>query len=114
MDLSFRGGGAGCPLAQTLAEKGKHVLLLERGGLKNDDSNQKETALDSLVDNKCIQVFNGEGTVLATGNCLGGATTFNQGVWIEELPAFFSELGSLFSADAIEEAYKYVSFKALD
>eukprot|EP01071_Lankesteria_metandrocarpae_P011508 Lankesteria_metandrocarpae@DN5450_c0_g1_i11.p3 len=30
------GGAAGCPLARTLAESGKQVLLIERGGPRTD------------------------------------------------------------------------------
>ena len=101
-------GAAGCALAQTLIENRKHVLLLERGGEPNSNSRQKETAFDGLVDNDCIEVFDGNGVVLATGNCLGGATTYNQGVWIEDSPDFLSELGPLFSAEAVEQAYTWV------
>jgi len=82
--------------------------MLERGGEPNADSRRKETAFDVLVDNDCIEVFDGKGAVLATGNCLGGATTYNQGVWIEEIPDFLSGLGPLFSAEAVEQAYAWV------
>lgn len=109
------GGAAGCTLAQTLVEGGKEVLLLERGGRKGSDSKRKETAYNGLTDNACIEVFDGDGVVLATGRCLGGATTYNQAVWIEEEPDFLDDLAwfdesgdNFFTADAVSQAYAWV------
>lgn len=106
-------------MTQTLIEGGKHVLLLERGGRKGPDSKRKETAYNGLTDNACIEVFDGDGVVLATGRCLGGATTYSQAVWIEEEPDFLDDLAwfdesgdNTFTADSVSQAYAWVSERA--
>ena len=60
--------------------------------------------------NECIEYFNGDGVVVATGNCLGGATTYNQGIWIEEQSNFLNNYGGLFITENVTKAFNYVCF----
>jgi len=103
-------GAGGCSLAQTLVEeKNKKVLLLERGGEKPPTSFHLDDVGAVLIDNDCVDVFDGDGVSVAVGNCLGGATTFNQGIWIEEQPDFLAEVGGMFSnIEMVKEAFEHV------
>jgi len=77
-------GAGGCPLAQTLIEAGFRVLLLERGKERNPITENIATSASALLD-ECTESFVSEdGVVVAAGNCMGGATAINQGIWIEE------------------------------
>jgi choline dehydrogenase-like flavoprotein len=101
-------GAGGCPLTQTLIERGYETLLLERGGERNQNSQNKDTAVNALMNNNCIEEFDSQGVVVATGNCMGGATSYNQGIYIEEPENFLDEFGGLFSPDLVSDAFTYV------
>jgi choline dehydrogenase-like flavoprotein len=132
-------GAAGCPLAQTMAEGGLKVLLLERGGEKVETSKTVLGAVDTLSD-KCTETIRStDGVTLGTGNCMGGtsvyrlqshvemtrsntrlivvlagATSVNQGIFIQEDPgrliSMISPLNgtSAFNATEISAAYDWV------
>jgi len=77
-------GAGGCPLAQTLIEAGLKVLLVERGKERNPVTDNIATSSSAVLD-ECTETFvSQDGIVVADGNCLGGATAINLGVWIEE------------------------------
>lgn len=112
---SDRAGG--CPLAQTLVEGNNRrnfkVLLLERG----DDITDWPLSLDNIHDtaaaqkSKCAEVIRSvEGVSVVMGNCIGGATSFNLGVWIEETADWvLNNFGSTFATEEeILDAYKWV------
>jgi hypothetical protein len=107
-----RAGAGGCPLAQTLIEDNKKVLLIERGGERNANSANKKFAVEALLNNPCIESFSSQGVVVATGNCMGGATSFNQGIFIEETPGWFEDqFADFFSPEEINDAYTWVRRK---
>ena len=69
-----RAGAGGCALAQTLVEGGKYVLLLERGDERSATTTNILNAGEALFD-VCTESFvSTDGVVVATGNCMGGAT----------------------------------------
>jgi choline dehydrogenase-like flavoprotein len=70
--MNDRAGAAGCPLAQTMAEGGLKVLLLERGGERAESSKTVLGAVDALS-GKCTETLRStDGVILGTGNCMGG------------------------------------------
>lgn len=103
------GGAGGCVAAQAMVDQGKKVLLLERGGDAPTSTKADVFSVLNEGKNPCIETFDGEGVVMATGNCLGGATTYNQGIWIEERSDFLADYGGLFESGSVQEAFDYVS-----
>jgi choline dehydrogenase-like flavoprotein len=104
------GGAGGCVAAQSMVENGKKVLLIERGGEPTKSTKADVYTVLNKKANKCIETFDGDGVVLGTGNCLGGATTYNQGIWIEEQADFLNDYGGLFTKASVQSAFNYVSW----
>jgi choline dehydrogenase-like flavoprotein len=72
-DVIVVGAGAGgCPLAQTMAEQGLSVLLLERGGEQVYNSHQLITSLAAIADECAESIRSVSGVTVTTGNCMGG------------------------------------------
>jgi len=99
-------------LAETLAEAGLAVLLVERGtGTPPPETANLRDAWDALR-SECSQVVHANGGIaLPVGNCLGGATSFNLGMYIEEKPSWIVEhFGVGFGTEQeVTEAYEWVS-----
>ena len=115
--LSHRAGGGGCPLAQTLAEGGKRVLLLERGPERPPLTETIFTASQVLREERGVETFSSGGVQVSQGKCMGGATAHNQGIWIEENPEWIkSEMDKVLpkgeefhSFSMIADAFQWVS-----
>ena len=75
-------GAAGAVLAKELAEKGRSVILLERGGyFEGKDMNQREQDMMPLLwKNAGFNFDDSLSTVVAQGSCLGGSTIINDAV----------------------------------
>ena len=58
-------------------------MLLERGGNRPPESDNIMTTGDALRTD-CADDFFSDGVVVSTGNCMGGGTSYNGGVYIEE------------------------------
>jgi hypothetical protein len=61
---------------------------------------------------ECAEIVKGvDGMALLVGNCLGGATTINLGLYSEETPKWIVEhMGEGFGTEAeVLEAYEWVS-----
>ncbi|KAF8820035.1 hypothetical protein IE077_003657 [Cardiosporidium cionae] len=113
------GGAAGCPLAFTLASAGYSTLLIERGSSRSSTS---ET-LD--INGAGIGISNGSISQLITtpqgvrthiANVLGGGTSINIAIFIEELNEYFDYLEKSFpevswDAKMVKEAYQWVENK---
>ena len=101
-------------LVVRLVEGGQRVLLLERGP-ERDKSTDNVNTLQDAVFGPCVETFSSGGVVAATGNCLGGATTYNQGIWILETPQWLRERIAevsgevFFDDDTIMEAFQWVT-----
>lgn len=104
-------GAGGCPLTQTLLEGGLRVLLIERGDDPPETSKSIFT-FDEVLLSPCAETFfsESEGVVLAAGKCMGGSTSINQGIWIEETTEWVQEqFGPEFgTTDEIEAAFVWV------
>ena len=129
-------------MAETLAEAGLSVLLLERGSgvLPPETANKRDTwdavrccsttgttilptvlaitGSHSLLPwqlqlrSECSETIRGQdGIAMFTGNCIGGATSFNLGMYIEEQPSWIVQnFGAGFGTeDEVDKAYKWVS-----
>jgi hypothetical protein len=59
-------------LAQTIAENGHTVALLERGGEQVYTSQQLITGLQAVSDDCAESIRSTSGVTLTTGNCMGG------------------------------------------
>ena len=68
----YSAGAGGCPLAQTMAENGLSVLLLERGGEQVYNSQQVMTSIKAITDECAESIRSTPGHTLTTGNCMGG------------------------------------------
>jgi choline dehydrogenase-like flavoprotein len=74
LPMNDSAGAGGCPLAQTMAEGGLKVLLLERGGERVESSKTLSGAVDALSD-KCTETLRStDGVTVGTGNCMGGTS----------------------------------------
>ena len=75
-------GAAGAILATKLAESGKSVVLLERGGYYDGDSmNQREAdMIPRLWMNSGANFISSLRIAVAQGSCLGGSTVINDAV----------------------------------
>ncbi|XP_062194963.1 protein HOTHEAD-like isoform X2 [Phragmites australis] len=105
------GGTAGCPLAATLSQKYK-VLLLERGG--SPYGNRNITYLEnfhiSLADESPespSQTFiSTDGVINARASVLGGATCINAGFYSRAKQSFVQEAG--WDAGLVNQSYPWV------
>lgn len=75
-------GAAGAVLAKELAESGKKVVLLEKGGYyEGKDMNQRDAdMLPLLWKNSGFQFDDNLKIAIAQGSCLGGSTVINDAV----------------------------------
>jgi len=107
-------GAAGAVLATKLAEEGKSVVLLEKGGYHDGESmNQREADMIPLLWKNAGANFTSSLRIaVAQGCCLGGSTVINDAVCfrIPELVINqWIESGVLISKDEWDEANKEVS-----
>lgn len=109
-----RAGAGGCPLAQTLAEAGLKVLLVERGGERVEATKTAES-FDDAVRSRCLHSFLSEqNVVIATGNCMGGGSSVGGGVYIEPDPDWIIQqvkaegVQDFFGAGDIRSAYEWI------
>ena len=101
----------GCPLAQTLVEGGLNVLLVERGSGKRPKSSEFISDTWHAIRSDCAEVIRSvDGVSIISGNCLGGATSFNLGMYVEETPEWVVDhLGNGFGTeDEIADAFEWV------
>ena len=75
-------GAAGAVIATKLAEAGKSVILLERGGYYDGESmNQREADMLPLLWKNAAANFTANLRIaIAQGSCLGGSTVINDAV----------------------------------
>ncbi|VFR00111.1 unnamed protein product [Cuscuta campestris] len=108
------GGTAGCPLAATLSEKYK-VLVLERGGVPygNPDLMTQEGYLTALTDvdafDSPVQAFTSEeGVPNARGRVLGGSSTINAGFYSRADGEFYLRSGIDWDMRLVNQSYEWV------
>ena len=98
-------------MAQTLIEGGLKTLLIERGSAnKLPESESIVDAWDALT-SPCAELIRSvDGQAIILGNCLGGATSFNLGMYIEETPEWIVEqMGEGFGSEAqVAAAFEWV------
>lgn len=105
------GGTAGCPLAATLSQKFK-VLLLERGGSPYGNKNITNLAnfADTLADNSptsASQRFVSEdGVINARARVLGGGSCLNAGFYTRASPQYVRKAG--WDWRLVNESYRWV------
>ncbi|KAL5223367.1 hypothetical protein ABZP36_028080 [Zizania latifolia] len=105
------GGTAGCPLAATLSQKYK-VLLLERGG--SPYGNRNISYLDNfhicLADespNSPSQGFiSTDGVINARARVLGGGTSVNAGFYSRANPSYIQDAG--WDAELVNQSYPWI------
>jgi hypothetical protein len=101
-------------LTQTLLEGGKKVLLVERGGERGPETYNIMTTDEAVLGN-CADTYSSEGARVTMGNCIGGATSINGGVYITEEPEWLiAEIMKLtdedfFDKPAIESAFAWIT-----
>ncbi|OVA10777.1 Glucose-methanol-choline oxidoreductase [Macleaya cordata] len=108
------GGTAGCPLAATLSQKYK-VLLLERGGHNDEYPNlmTQEGFLSAItqVDNydSPAEAFTSEdGVPNARGRVLGGSSAINAGFYSRADSEFYHLSGFDWDLDLVNRSYEWV------
>jgi len=107
-------GAAGSVLAKELIEKGKTVVLLERGGyFEGKDMNQREQDMMPLLWKNGGFNFNDDlNVVIAQGTCLGGSTVINDAVCFdppERVKNEWAKLGVNFTSKEWAEHTKKVN-----
>ncbi|CAH9118662.1 unnamed protein product [Cuscuta europaea] len=108
------GGTAGCPLAATLSERFK-VLVLERGGVPygNPDLMTQEGYLTALTEvdafDSPVQAFTSEeGVPNARGRVLGGSSTINAGFYSRADEGFYLRSGINWDMRLVNQSYEWV------
>ncbi|BFG14652.1 hypothetical protein CerSpe_009260 [Prunus speciosa] len=108
------GGTSGCPLAATLSEKYK-VLLLERGTIATEYPNTLTADgfaynLQQQDDGKTpVERFVSEdGIDNVRGRILGGTTIINAGVYARANISFYSQSGVDWDMDLVNKTYEWV------
>ncbi|ONI27535.1 hypothetical protein PRUPE_1G093000 [Prunus persica] len=108
------GGTSGCPLAATLSEKFK-VLLLERGTIATEYPNTLTADgfaynLQQQDDGKTpVERFVSEdGIDNVRARILGGTTIINAGVYARANISFYSETGIEWDLDLVNKTYEWV------
>ncbi|CAL5210414.1 unnamed protein product [Lathyrus oleraceus] len=113
------GGTAGCPLAATLSQSHR-VLVLERGGISHGRPGlmNQEGFLNTLLnanahnannDDSPAQSFVSEDGVLnARGRVLGGSSAINAGFYSRADREFFTNSGLLWDLKLVNESYEWV------
>jgi hypothetical protein len=90
-------GAAGAVLAKELAEAGKKVVLLERGGYhEGSDMNQRDADMMPLLwKNGGFSFDDSLRIAIAQGCCLGGSTIINDAVCFDTPPRILKEWKAL-------------------
>ncbi|KAH7564920.1 hypothetical protein ACOSP7_021171 [Xanthoceras sorbifolium] len=108
------GGTAGCPLAATLSQSYR-VLLLERGGVAYGNPNlmSQDGFLTTLTEvdtfNSPAQAFTSEdGVPNARGRILGGSSTINAGFYSRADNDFYSKSGMDWDLRLVNQSYAWV------
>ncbi|KAB1213221.1 (R)-mandelonitrile lyase-like [Morella rubra] len=108
------GGTAGCPLAATLSQ-GYKVLVLERGGIAYGKPNlmNHEGFLSTLMDANAYdspaQAFTSEdGVPNARGRVLGGSSVINAGFYSRADSGFYQKSGVKWNLKIVNESYEWV------
>lgn len=96
-----------------MAENGLSVLLLERGGEQVYNSQQLMTSIKALTDDCAESIRSTPGHTLTTGNCMGGATSVNHGIFVQEQPEWVVNHTKMngqatLTIDEIADAYDWV------
>uniref|UniRef100_A0A0E0QIQ2 Glucose-methanol-choline oxidoreductase N-terminal domain-containing protein n=2 Tax=Oryza TaxID=4527 RepID=A0A0E0QIQ2_ORYRU len=105
------GGTAGCPLAATLSQKYK-VLLLERGGSPygNRNISHLENFHICLADDSPNSPSQGfistDGVINARAKVLGGGTSVNAGFYSRADPSFVQDAG--WDAELVNQSYPWI------
>ncbi|KAI3684188.1 hypothetical protein L6452_33408 [Arctium lappa] len=105
------GGTAGCPLAATLSQKYK-VLLLERGGVPFTNRNVSflenfHLTLADLSNTSASQFFvSTDGVFNARARVLGGGTAINAGFYTRASASYVKRVG--WDAKLVNESYPWV------
>ncbi|KAF2302903.1 hypothetical protein GH714_010886 [Hevea brasiliensis] len=108
------GGTAGCPLAASLSESYR-VLLLERGGVAHGNPNlmTQEGFLTTLTevdtfDSPAQAFISEEGVPNARGRILGGSSAINAGFYSRADPDFFRKSGLDWDLRLVNQSYDWV------
>ncbi|CAN1139727.1 (R)-mandelonitrile lyase-like [Linum perenne] len=108
------GGTAGCPLAATLSQSYK-VLLLERGGVPYGRPNlmTQEGFLATLTnvdafDSAAQSFVSEDGVPNARGRVLGGSSAINAGFYSRADPDFYQNSGADWDLRVANESYDWV------
>ncbi|KAJ4718709.1 (R)-mandelonitrile lyase-like [Melia azedarach] len=108
------GGTAGCPLAATLSQSFR-VLLLERGGIAYGNPNlmTQDGFLTTLMDidtyDSPAQAFTSEdGVPNARGRVLGGSSAINAGFYSRADQDFYRTSGMNWDPKIVNESYEWV------
>ncbi|KAH6821174.1 Glucose-methanol-choline oxidoreductase family protein [Perilla frutescens var. hirtella] len=108
------GGTAGCPLAATLSE-GYRVLVLERGGVPFGEANlmSRDGFLRTLMEvdayESPAQAFTSEdGVPNARGRVLGGSSGINAGFYSRADPDFYRKSGIDWDLRVVNQSYEWV------
>ncbi|KAL2930375.1 (R)-mandelonitrile lyase-like [Bienertia sinuspersici] len=108
------GGTSGCPLAATLSQNYK-VLLLERGGIPYGNPNlmTQEGFLSTILDidtfESPAQAFTSEeGVPNARGRILGGSSVINAGFYSRADPDFYAKSGVDWDLRVVNQSFEWV------
>ncbi|XP_022723827.1 (R)-mandelonitrile lyase-like [Durio zibethinus] len=108
------GGTAGCPLAATLSQSFR-VLVLERGGVPygNQHLMTQEGFLTTLTEvntyDSPAQTFTSEdGVQNARGRILGGSSAINAGFYSRADPEFYESSGLNWNVSLVNRSYEWV------
>jgi len=111
-------GAAGCVLAYELSEKGKTVVMLERGNHYTVDDIRKivrEEDLSKFWKNRAVFLSRNYSVNIAQGECVGGSTIINYGICFEIPQAVLSYWNVAFGLDIasrdLQDAYNQVREK---
>ncbi|KAF8702524.1 hypothetical protein HU200_032905 [Digitaria exilis] len=105
------GGTAGCPLAATLSERFR-VLLLERGGSPyaderiGDMTRFSDTLSDTSPTSPSQRFVSEDGVINSRPRVLGGGSCINAGFYTRAGEAYVADAG--WDVDATEAAYRWV------
>ncbi|XP_058734336.1 (R)-mandelonitrile lyase-like [Vicia villosa] len=111
------GGTAGCPLAATLSQSHR-VLVLERGGISHGRPSlmNQEGFLNTLLnannanneDSPAQSFVSEDGVLNARGRVLGGSSAINAGFYSRADREFFTSSGLLWDLKLVNESYEWV------
>ncbi|KAM0897114.1 hypothetical protein ACQ4PT_022784 [Festuca glaucescens] len=103
------GGTSGCPLAATLSEHSR-VLLLERGGLPYRNMSNQEHFTDALADTSLAspaqRFISEDGVVNARARVLGGGSCLNAGFYTRASNDYVRTAG--WDARLVNSSYRWV------